>query len=61
MLREIPRVTQVEKGHEGNITVATAYICWVKHGHRSSRTGVPADYCKKFLLKTLIVFGNVRL
>ena len=41
---EIPGVTQVEKGHAGNTAVATAYLCWVKHGNRSSRTGVPADY-----------------
>ena len=44
VLREIPGVTQVEKGHAGNTAVATAYLCWVKHGQRSSRTGVPADY-----------------
>ena len=44
VLREIPGVTQVEKGHAGNTAVATAYLCWVKHGHRRSRTGVPADY-----------------
>ena len=44
VLREIPGVTQVENGHAGNTAVATAYLCWVKHGHRSSRTGVPADY-----------------
>ena len=44
VLREIPGVTQVEKGHGGNTAAATAYLCWVKHGHRSSRTGVPADY-----------------
>ena len=42
--REFPGVRQVEKGHAGNTAVATAYLCWVKHGHRSSRTGVPADY-----------------
>ena len=31
--REIPGVTQVEKGHEGNtaVLVVTAYICWRKH------------------------------
>ena len=43
VLRDIPGVTQVEKGHAGNTAVATAYLCRVKHGHRSSRTGVPAD------------------
>ena len=42
---EIPGVTQVESGHAGNTAVGIAYFCWVKHGHRSSRTGVPADYC----------------
>ena len=42
--REIPGVAQVEKGHAGNTAVATAYLCWVKHGRRSSRTGVPVDY-----------------
>ena len=44
VLREIPGVAQVEKGHAGNTAVATAYLCWVKHGRRSSRTGVPVDY-----------------
>ena len=43
-LREISGMTQVEKGHAGNEAVATAYLCWVKHGHGSSKTGVPADY-----------------
>ena len=43
--REFPGVRQVEKGHAGNTAVATAYLCWVKHCHRSGRTGVPADYC----------------
>ena len=47
--RETPGVTQVDgKGHAGNTAVATAYLCWVKHGHRSSRTGVP-------MLTTIIV------
>ena len=45
VLCEIPGVTPFEKGHAGNTTVATAYLCWVKHCHRSGRTGVPADYC----------------
>ena len=27
-----------------NTEVATAYLGWVKHGHRSSRTGDPTDY-----------------
>ena len=31
VLREIPGVTQVEKGHEGNTPVVTAYICWMEH------------------------------
>ena len=44
-LREIPGVTQVEKGHAGDTAVDTDYLCWVKHDHRSSRTRVPADYC----------------
>ena len=30
--RQIPGVTQVEKGHEGNTTVVTAYTCRRKHG-----------------------------
>ena len=30
--REIPGLTQVEKGHEGNTAVVTAYTCWMKHG-----------------------------
>ena len=43
--REIPRVTQVdEKGHEGNTAVATAYLCWRKHGQRDNRPGVFDDY-----------------
>ena len=29
--REIPGVTQVGKGHEGNISVVAAYVCWRKH------------------------------
>ena len=37
-------MTQVEKGHAGNTAVATAYFCWVKHGHRSTGTGVRADF-----------------
>ena len=44
VLCEIPGVTQVEKEYAINRAVATAYLCWVKHGHRSSRTVVPADY-----------------
>ena len=47
MWREIPGVTQVdEKGREGNAAlVVTAYLCWMKHGQRNSRTGgAPADY-----------------
>ena len=47
---EIPGVTQVENGHAGNTAVATAYLCWAKHGHGSSRTGVPADYYLLYLL-----------
>ena len=35
---------QVEQGHAGNTAVATACLCGVKHGHKRSRTGVPADY-----------------
>ena len=50
--REIPGVTQIdEKGHEGNTSVVTAYLCWRKHGQRNSRTGVPAHYY--YLLWTL--------
>ena len=45
VLREFSGVTQVEQGQEGNTAVAAAYLCWVKHCRRSSRTGVPADYC----------------
>ena len=30
--REIPGVTQFEKGHEGNTAVVTAYLCWREHG-----------------------------
>ena len=41
---EIPGVTQVENGHAGNTAVATAYLCSVKHGHRSSKTRIPAEY-----------------
>ena len=40
---EIPGATQVENGHADNTAVAIAYLCWVKHGHRSSKTGAPAD------------------
>ena len=47
---EIPGVTQVENGHAGSTAVATAYLCWVKYGHRSSRTVVPADYYYLYLL-----------
>ena len=35
---------EVMKGHEGNTAVATAYICWRKHGQRGSKTEVPSDY-----------------
>ena len=54
VLREIPGVTQV-KGHADITAVATAYLCWVKHGHRSSRTGVPADYYYLYLLWTFVI------
>ena len=46
---EIPGVTQVENGHAGSTAVATAYFCWVKHGNRSSRSGVPTDYYYLYL------------
>ena len=46
---EIPGVTQVENGHAGNTAVAAACLCWVKHGHRKSRTRVPADYYEVLL------------
>ena len=58
--RDIPGVAQVEKGHAGNAAAAAAYLCWVKHGHRSSRTGVPADYyyyiCFEPLLYLFVAF-----
>ena len=44
MLREISGVTQVENGYAGNTAVATVNFMLVKHGHRSNRTRVPADY-----------------
>ena len=43
-------MTQVENRHAGSTAVATAYLCWIKHGHRSSRTGVPADYYYLFVV-----------
>ena len=43
-------MTQVENRHAGSTPVATAYLCWIKHGHRSSRTGVPADYYYLFVV-----------
>ena len=43
LLPEIAGVTQVERGHAGNTALATAYLCWVKHGQRKSRTGAPAN------------------
>ena len=56
VLKWIPGVTQVENGHAGNTAVATAYLCWVKHGNRNSRTGVPVDYYYQHLLWTLICY-----
>ena len=53
---EISGVTQVVHGHAGNTAVATAYLCWVKHGNRNSRTGVPVDYYYQHLLWTLICY-----
>ena len=34
----------VENRHAGTTAEATANLCWVKHVHRSSKKGVPAEY-----------------
>ena len=57
-----PGVTQVENVHAGNTAVvATAFLCWVKHGHRISRTGVPADYFINICFEHLLFVCSFRL